>query len=148
MKLRRVVTGHDANGKAFVWKDGQPPRQFSGADKVVATLVWATDATPFDYRGDEDMGERRLGIAPPAGGTRFSVVEIQPGNAPYLHRTDSIDYVICLQGEIEMQLDGAASVRLAAGDVLVQRGTNHAWVNRGPGVCRLAVVLIDGTPKR
>jgi quercetin dioxygenase-like cupin family protein len=148
MKLRRVITGHDANGKAFVWKDGQPPRQFSGADKVVATLVWATDATPFDYRADEDMGERRLGIAPPAGGTRFSVVEIQPGNAPYLHRTDSIDYVICLQGEIEMQLDGAACAKLAAGDVLVQRGTNHAWVNRGPAVCRLAVVLIDGTPKR
>ena len=148
MKLRRVVTGHDAAGKAVVWKDGQPPRQFSGAEKIVATLVWATDAMPFDYLGDEDMGARALGIAPPAGGTRFSVVEIQPGNAPYLHRTDSLDYVICLQGEIEMQLDDGASVRLAAGDVLVQRGTRHAWVNRGPGPCRLAVVLVDGVPKR
>ena len=148
MKLRRIVTGHDSQGQAVLWKDGQPPRQFSGADKVVATLVWATDATPFDYLRDEDMGERQLGIAPPAGGTRFSVVEIQPGNAPHLHRTDSIDYVICMQGEVEMRLDAGTSVKLAAGDVLVQRGTNHAWVNHGPGVCRLAVVLIDGTPKR
>ena len=94
------------------------------------------------------MGERKLGIAPPPGGTRFSVVEIQPGNAPYLHRTDSLDYVICLQGEVEMQLDDGASVKLAAGDVLVQRGTNHAWLNRGSAPCRLAVVLIDGKPKR
>lgn len=148
MKLRRIVTGHDADGKAIVWKDGQPPRQFSGAEKVTATLVWATDAMPFDYLRDEDMGERSLGIAPPAGGTRFSVVEIQPGNVPYMHRTDSIDYVICLQGEVEMQLDEGASVRMAAGDVLVQRGTNHAWLNCGPAVCRLAVVLIDGKPKR
>jgi len=74
------------------------------------------------------------------------VVEIQPGNAPYLHRTDSLDYVICLQGEVEMQLDDGASVKLAAGDVLVQRGTNHAWLNRGSAPCRLAVVLIDGKP--
>ena len=148
MKLRRIVTGHDAQGRAIVWKDGAPPREFSGAEKIVATLVWATDATPFDYRRDEDMGERQLGIAPPPGGTRFSVVEIQPGNAPYLHRTDSIDYVICLQGEVEMQLDDRAAVKLVAGDVLVQRGTNHAWVNRGSVPCRLAVVLVDGKPKR
>jgi quercetin dioxygenase-like cupin family protein len=148
VKLRRIVTGHDAQGHAILWKDGQPPRQFSGADKVQATLVWATDATPFDYLRDEDMGERQLGIAPPPGGTRFSVVEIQPGNAPYLHRTDSIDYVICLQGEVEMQLDDGASVKMSAGDVLVQRGTHHAWVNRGDTACRLAVVLIDGRPKR
>ena len=148
MKLRRVVTGHDAQGRAVVCNDGQPPRQFSGAEKIVATLVWATDATPCDYLRDEDMGERKLGIAPPPGGTRFSVVEIQPGNAPYLHRTDSLDYVICLQGEVEMQLDDGASVKLAAGDVLVQRGTNHAWLNRGSAPCRLAVVLIDGKPKR
>ena len=148
MKLRRIVTGHDASGKAMVQHDGQPPRQFSGADKVVATLVWCTDATPCDYTGEEDMGARKLGIAPPAGGTRFSVVEIQPGNTPYLHRTDSLDYVICLHGEVEMQLDDGAAVRMAAGDVLVQRGTNHSWVNRGATPCRLAVVLIDGKPKR
>ena len=148
MKLRRIVTGHDAKGSAIVWRDGPPPTEFSGADKVVATLVWSTDSVPFDYTRDEDMGARKLGIAPPAGGTRFSVVEIQPGNAPHMHRTDSIDYVICLQGEIEMQLDDGASVRMQAGEVMVQRGTSHAWVNRGSVPCRLAVVLVDGKPKR
>ena len=148
MKLRRIVTGHDAKGRAVVWKDGPPPSQFSGADKVVATLVWSTDSVPFDYMRDEDMGARKLGIAPPAGGTRFSVVEIQPGNAPHMHRTDSLDYVMCLEGEIDMQLDDGATVHMAAGDVMVQRGTNHAWVNRGSVPCRLAVVLVDGTPKR
>ena len=114
----------------------------------MATLVWSTDSVPFDYTRDEDMGARKLGIAPPAGGTRFSVVEIQPGNAPHLHRTDSLDYVICLAGEIDMQLDDGATVHMSAGDVMVQRGTNHAWVNRGTGPCRLAVVLVDGQPKR
>jgi naringenin degradation protein FdeH len=148
VKLRRIVTGHDARGRAVVWKDDAPPYEFSGAPKMSATLVWSTDATPFDYQRDEDMGERKLGIAPPAGGTRFSIVEIQPGNAPYLHRTDSIDYVICLQGEVEMQLDDGAAVKMTAGDVLVQRGTNHAWVNRGTTPCRLAVILVDGKPKR
>jgi quercetin dioxygenase-like cupin family protein len=65
-----------------------------------------------------------------------------------MHRTDSIDYVICLQGEVEMQLDDGATAKMAAGDVMVQRGTHHAWVNRGRTACRLAVVLIDATPKR
>ena len=63
MKLRRIVTGHDAKGRAVVWKDGPPPSQFSGADKVVATLVWSTDGVPFDYTRYEDMGARKLGIA-------------------------------------------------------------------------------------
>jgi quercetin dioxygenase-like cupin family protein len=149
VKLRRVVTGHDAQGMAVVWKDGEPPLEFSGADKVIATLVWATDEAPFDYTRDEDMGARRMGIAPPAGGTRFSVVEIQPGNAAYSHATDSIDYVICMAGEIEMQLEpDAPPVKMKVGDVMVQRGTKHAWMNRGSVPCRLAVVLVDGKPKR
>ena len=148
MTVRRIVTGHDKQGNAVVWQDGPATHRFSAVDKIVSTLVWSTDATPFDYTRDEDMGSRKLGIAPPPGGTRFSVIEIQPGNAPYMHRTDTIDYVICLAGEIDMRLDGEAVVRMAAGDVMVQRGTNHAWMNRGSVPCRLAVVLIDGQPKR
>ena len=146
--IRRIVTGHDGQGKAVVWKDGAATNRFSAVDKIVSTLVWSTDATPFDYTGDEDMGARKLGIQPPPGGTRFSVIDIQPGNAPYMHRTDSVDFVVCLAGEIDMHLDGEAVVKMAAGDVMVQRGTNHAWVNRGRVPCRLAVVLVDGQPKR
>jgi quercetin dioxygenase-like cupin family protein len=148
MKLRRIVTGHDSQGKALVRQDAAATHQSSRVDKIVSTLIWATDETPFDYTRDEDMGERKLGIAPPSGGTRFSVIEIQPGNAAYMHRTDTLDYVVCIAGEIEMQLDGGSSVKMSAGDVMVQRGTNHAWVNRGNSPCRLAVVLVDGKPKR
>ena len=148
MKLRRIVTGHDTSGKAVVWKDAELAGGQSRADRVETTLVWATDSVPFDYLRDEDMATRKLGIAPPEGGTRFSVIEIQPGNAAYMHRTDSIDYVICVAGEIEMDMDSGSSVKMQAGDIMIQRGTNHSWQNRSGKPCRLAVVLIDGKPKR
>jgi quercetin dioxygenase-like cupin family protein len=147
MKVRRIVTGHDARGKAVVWRDAPAGNEQSRADRIISTLIWSTDATPFDYTRDEDMAERKLGIAPPAGGTRFSFLEIQPGNSAYMHRTDTIDYVVCVAGEIDMDLDDS-TVKLRAGDAMVQRGTNHAWVNRGSEPCRLAVVLVDGIPKR
>ena len=147
MKIRRIVTGHDANGKSVVWKDAPAQNQRSAVPGLVSTLMWATDETPFDYTGEEDMGERKLGIAPPPGGTRFSVLEIQPGNRAYMHRTDTIDFLVCIAGEIEMDLDDSV-VKMAAGDVMVQRGTNHSWVNRGKVPARIAVVLVDGKPKR
>ncbi len=75
-------------------------------------------------------------------------MEILPGNSLHgLHRTDTIDYVICISGEIEMLMDDS-SVRLGAGDIMIQRGTNHGWVNKGTVPCRLAVILVDGKPKR
>lgn len=147
VKVRRIVTGHRGE-RAVVWKDGPAPNASSRVPGLVSTLVWSTDATPADYLHGEDMGERKLGIQPPAGGTRFSVLDIAPGNSPYMHRTDSIDYVICVAGEIEMDLDSGETVKLSAGDVMVQRGTQHSWVNRSNQPCRLAVVLIDGQPKR
>jgi len=142
LKLRRIVTGH-REGKAVVWKDDTPSNTANRVPGLESALVWCTDSTPADYSRDEDMGERKLGIQPPPGGTRFSVLEIQPGNAAYMHRTDSIDYVVCLAGEIEMDMDSGTTVKMAAGDVMVQRGTNHSWVNRSKAPCRLAVVLVD-----
>jgi quercetin dioxygenase-like cupin family protein len=115
-------------------------------DKIAAALVWSTDETPFDYTREEDMGERKLGLAPLPGGTRFSVLEIEPGNQAYMHRTDTIDYIVCVAGEIEMHLSEEV-VKMRAGDVMIQRGTDHAWVNRGSVPARLAVVLVDGKPK-
>jgi quercetin dioxygenase-like cupin family protein len=142
MKLRRIVTGHK-DGKAVVWKDDTPSNQSSRVPGLESALVWSTDSTPADYSRDEDMGARKLGIQPPPSGSRFSVLEIQPGNAAYMHRTDSIDYVVCLAGEIEMDMDSGTTVKMSAGDVMVQRGTNHSWVNRSKTPCRLAVVLVD-----
>jgi mannose-6-phosphate isomerase-like protein (cupin superfamily) len=150
-KIRRIVTGHDAAGKAVVWVDGPATnnkRQASVPSTHTSTLLWVTDRLPADMLGEEDTGQRILGTAPPDGGSRFAVIEFQPlGIKTNMHRTDTIDYVVCLSGEIDMDLDDS-TVRLKPGDVMVQRGTNHCWINRGTVPARIAVVLVDGTPKR
>lgn len=146
--IRRVITGHDAKGVAKVlWEDNasnaKPPRH-----GVVSTLVWCSEATPVDIAlGEkiEDMGARILGTAPPPKGTRFCVIDFPAGAPGTMHRTETIDYVIVLAGEIEMDMD-QSTVRLKAGDILIQRGTNHAWVNRSDKPARAAFVLIDAQP--
>ncbi len=146
--IRRVVTGHDSSGKAVVWIDAPATNHKYPDTHVSSTLMWVTDGTPADFSADVDAGERIIGTPPPSGGTRFTVMEILPGNSLHgLHRTDTIDYVICISGEIEMPMDDS-SVRLGAGDIMIQRGTNHGWVNKGTVPCRLAVILVDGKPKR
>ncbi len=132
----------------MVWRDADCTNHKYPGERVSSTLVWVTDAAPAGFLDGEDAGDRILGTAPPSGGTRFCVMEFLPGNESHgLHRTDTIDYVICLFGSIDMDLD-AGTVTMRAGDIMVQRGTNHAWVNRYGEPCRLAVVLVDGAPKR
>lgn len=138
---------------------------------VTNTLLWTTDSVPADLSSQEDAALRKIGIAPPAGGTIFRVVEFAPqpeitadyesrlkmmqaiGLAPEgptrehprdagMHRTRTMDYAVIMSGEIDMLLDDS-EVHLKAGDVVVQRGTNHAWVNRGNAPCRVAFILID-----
>jgi quercetin dioxygenase-like cupin family protein len=146
--IRRIVTGHDANGKSVVWLDGPATNHKYPDDKLSATLMWVTDQLPADYTANEDAGNRITGTAPPPGGTRLAVIELQPGNTSHgLHHTDTIDYVICMSGEVEMELD-ASTVKMKAGDVLIQRGTNHGWVNRSNAPARIAVMLTDARPKR
>lgn len=146
--IRRVVTGHSAGQVAKVIRDGPATNaKYPGAG-VASTLMWCTTSMPADIpigEDCEDMGGRVLGSAPPANGTRFAVVDFPPGNPAVTHRTESIDYVIVLAGEIDMDMDDS-SVKLKAGDVMVQRGTNHAWVNRGKERARVAFVLIDAKP--
>jgi quercetin dioxygenase-like cupin family protein len=146
--LRRVVTGHGADHVAKVLKDAPAVNERHPGPGMVTRLLWCTDGTPADISvGEdiEDMGERVLGIAPPAGGTRFTMIDFAPGNAPFMHRTETVDYVIVLAGEVDMDVD-RSSVRLKAGDVVIQRGTNHSWVNRGTQPARAAFVLIDAKP--
>ena len=160
---RRVVTGH-AGGKAVVLFDGPAPnRKVRQASGLVSTLVWATDESPADISGNADRSERETGVAPPARGSIFRVVEFPPDRKEMsrdavlkemglsnqqhsrhagMHRTRSIDYAVVMDGEIDMLLDDS-EVHLSSGDVLVQQGTNHAWVNRGCKTCRIAFVLID-----
>jgi quercetin dioxygenase-like cupin family protein len=146
--IRRVVTGHDKVGTAKILLDAPATNWKSSSPGTVSTLIWSTDATPADIAlGEpiEDHGARVLGTAPPAHGTRFAVIDFPPGNSARMHRTETIDYVVVIAGEIDMDLD-EETVHLKAGDVMVQRGTNHAWVNRGNAPARLAFVLIDAVP--
>ena len=93
--------------------------------------MWVTDQAPSDLFAEGDAGERKLGTAPPPGGTRFAVLDFLPGNSLHgQHRSDTIDYVICTKGAIDMLLDDQV-VHMEAGDIMIQRGTNHAWSNRG-----------------
>jgi quercetin dioxygenase-like cupin family protein len=146
--VRRIVTKHDASGQAIVWLDESATNHKNSNPKVQSTLIWLTDETPAPFLVTDDAGARVVGTAPPAGGSRFTVIEFQPGATAHgLHRTDTIDYVICISGEIDMELDDSR-VTMRAGDVMVQLGTNHAWINRGTEPARVAFVLLDGKPKR
>jgi oxalate decarboxylase/phosphoglucose isomerase-like protein (cupin superfamily) len=147
-KFRRIVTKHDASGKATIWIDADATNHKFPNEKISSTLMWSTDHTPTLILNDEDEGDRILGSAPPPCGSRFTMMEFQPGNEATLHRTDTVDYVICLSGEIDMFLDDLQFITLRTGEVLVQRGTNHAWANRSDKPCRLAVILLDALPKR
>jgi len=161
--VRRIVTGH-RDGKAVVIYDGAAPNQkLRQASGLVSTLLWVTDETPADISGTADRAARDIGVPPPTNGSIFRVVDFPPeqgarsreailremgvadrGAARHhgMHRTRSVDYAVVLEGEIDMLLDDS-EVHLKAGDVLVQQGTNHAWVNRGTQPCRIAFVLID-----
>jgi len=144
LQLRRVVTGHDDNGRAVVKIDELARNITSGRPRQSACVVWTTESFPVDNTGDADGGVRQVGTTL-NNGTVFRVVEFAPGVAPRNHRTDSIDYAVVMSGEIDMEIDNTA-VHLKAGDVVVQRGTIHNWVNRGSEPCVMAFVLIDAKP--
>jgi quercetin dioxygenase-like cupin family protein len=135
-----VITGHDATGTAIVRIDEVASHTFVGRPGATGVNVWTTEGFPVDNDGAEDAGLRKVGTTLP-GGTIFRILEFAPGLAPRNHRTDSIDYIVVISGEIDMELDDTA-VHLKAGDVMVQRGTIHNWVNRGTAPCVLAVILI------
>jgi mannose-6-phosphate isomerase-like protein (cupin superfamily) len=168
MQIRRVVTGHDQSGKAVVLHDGIATntrrRAFAG---TASTLLWVTDGAPADIDGLQDQAERTIATAPPPGGSILRIVDFTPltpqmeavthedvarelgvshhgapGRHPFEHRTRSIDYAIIMSGEIDMLLDDS-EIHLKAGDILIQQGTNHTWLNRGTEPCRIAFVLID-----
>jgi quercetin dioxygenase-like cupin family protein len=144
LTFRRVVTGHDASGRAIVKIDEMAKSQASTRPGATACVVWTTEGFPADNDGDQDEGLRPTGTTL-ANGTVFRLLELAPGAGPRNHRTDSIDYAVVMSGAIDMELDGT-TVHLKAGDVLVQRGTIHNWVNRGSEPCVIAFVLIAAKP--
>jgi mannose-6-phosphate isomerase-like protein (cupin superfamily) len=144
VQVRRVVTGHDAKGRAVVKIDEVSKNIISSRPGQTACVVWTTESFPVNNTGDADEGLRNVGTTL-KNGTVFRVVEFAPGVAPRNHRTDSIDYAVVVSGEIDMEFDDSL-VHLKAGDVLVQRGTIHNWVNRGTQPCVMAFILIDAKP--
>ena len=144
VQVRRVVTGHDAKGRAVVKIDEVSKNIISSRPGQTACVVWTTESFPVNNTGDADEGLRNVGTTL-KNGTVFRIVEFAPGVAPRNHRTDSIDYAVVVSGEIDMEFDDSV-VHLKAGDVLVQRGTIHNWVNRGTRPCVMAFILIDAKP--
>lgn len=176
--IRRIVTGHDRDGRAIIQEDGPVPRvqRIGGEIGPLFHEIWNTRATPAPIDADSDEPrEEGIILAPPKNGTRIRVLDIPPDDESlstltpeqarahfaeigaadasshsgsgsrhaHMHRTETIDYGIVLEGEIVLVMDeGETTVR--AGDIVVQRGTNHGWANRSDKNCRIAFILIDG----
>jgi len=172
-KIRRVVTGHDARGRSVILSDGPSPHVLTlpGRPDFALTNLWVTDRAPASNAGGGDAAARPVVLEPPRNGTIFRVVEFPPdrvaggfdrkaafaamgaGHAmdpdpsrhPGMHKTDTVDYALVLSGEIWALMDEGETL-LRAGDTLVQRGTNHAWSNRGDQPCQVAFILVSASP--
>jgi len=152
LQVRRIVTGHDAKGKAVVTTDEvltAVPRRI-GAN-ITGCEIWSTDRMPVDNSQAADAAQRagfvkRYNYVGSGGGTTCRITELAPGHARFTHRTETVDYAILLSGEIDLELDDGEVVHLKPGDVVVQRGTIHTWVNRGSVPAVTAFILIDAKP--
>jgi mannose-6-phosphate isomerase-like protein (cupin superfamily) len=155
--VRRIVTGHDANGKSVFLEDGPSP-QFNEAnnERVRFHELWNTVGSPAPIAPVEpkEPNDRPLKLPPDPQGTIIRITDVRPGNykgmrpredgrSSHMHRTQTIDYAIVLNGEIYAVLDDDERL-MQAGDVLIQRGTDHAWENRSDTDCRMLFVLVDG----
>ena len=170
--IRRVVTGHDARGRSVIVSDGPSPHvlMIPGRTDFALTNLWITDGSPASNAGNADAAARPVVLEPPRNGTIFRIVEFPPDRAPGgfdraaaftamaaghamdpdasrhpgMHTTDTVDYALVLSGEIWALMDDGETL-LRAGDTLVQRGTNHAWSNRGDRPCLVAFVLVSAS---
>ena len=144
--IRRVVTGHDENGRAVVMDDSTFDSIPTPAGTSALTLLWTTPTLPVDNDDATDGGDRQVGLTLP-GGSVFRVVDMLPGTRAPMHRTNSLDYGIVISGSIELVLDDDSSTLIEAGGIIIQRGTIHSWYNPSPDVtARVAFVLLDASP--
>lgn len=144
LKIRRVVTGHDEQGRSKVLIDETVSNVISTRPGAQSSVIWSSTGFPVSNDGDHDPSRKEIATTI-AGGSVFRIVSYGPGVTPRNHRTDSIDYAVIISGEIDMELD-VGTVHLKAGDVVVQRGTIHNWVNTGKEPCVIAFSLIDSKP--
>jgi len=141
LNIRRVVTGHDDQGRAKVLTDEMVKNVTSPRPGAHYSVIWSSEGFPVSNDGSTDPSGKKIGTTIP-NGTVFRIVNFGPGVAPRNHRTDSIDYAVVMSGEIDMDLDGT-TIHLKAGDVLVQRGTIHNWINKGTEPCVIAFTLVS-----
>jgi quercetin dioxygenase-like cupin family protein len=171
--VRRIVTGIDERGRSCIAEDGIAPALMTMAERpgYRNNNLWRTLGSPAPISASDTSAEHR-GVLPPKGGTVLRVIDIPPEETdpalrrrqteavfaqmfadakhdaahtrhPGMHTTETIDYAILLQGELVAIMDEGETV-MRAGDVLIQRGTNHAWANRSNEIARIAFILIDG----
>ena len=172
-RVRRVLTGHDRDGRSTIIADGIAPnmKEMPSFPGLALTDLWETTAAPADNDGHADAAARPVRLEPPKNGTIFRIVEFPPDSSrpndsdgaagfkaigaahaqdrrssdPMMHKTSTIDYIVVLKGEIYAVLDKGETL-LRPGDVFVQRGTNHSWSVRGSEPCVIAVVLVNAKP--
>ena len=144
-EVRRIVAAHDSNGRARFAKDDRIPVAPLGAKGSKSVLLWVTDRTPADNMDPRDLRESVSGLTS-QGGTSFRVIEVSPSEETPMHRTLSIDYVIVTQGQIDLELEGGGTRTLSAGDVVIQRGTNHRWINRSGQWAQMIAITISADP--
>ena len=172
--VRRIVTGHNSDGRSVFLSDGPAPSVYvaPGNPDVSITDIWITEGAPATNLGADDPTEGPLQLLPPMNGTVIRILEIPPDSErdysktkdyfdgmgagtgilddgsdrhPGMHRTDTVDYIVVLSGEVWALMDDD-EVLMRPGDCLVQRGTNHAWSNRSDKPCRFLGVLVDAAP--
>jgi hypothetical protein len=170
-KVRRIVTGVNEAGRSYILSDTRLPTTAVSPGEPVRVGLWATDSAPASNRGTHDPApDGVIAATPPAhrGGTVVRITDIPPqtqraydpedlrrrgcrttpdrsARHPGFHATDTVDYAVCLEGEVWAVLDEDETL-MRPGDVLIQRGTYHAWSNRSDTVCRMLFVLIDAEP--
>ncbi|HEV8109552.1 MAG TPA: cupin domain-containing protein [Burkholderiales bacterium] len=172
-RVRRVLTGHDADGRSTFIADGEAPnvKEMASMPGLALTDLWETGAAPARNDGDKDAAARPVHLEPPKNGTILRIVEFPPDSAwrggadgaaafksigaghaqdrgsrdPMMHKTSTVDYIIVLKGEIHAVMETGEKL-LRAGDILVQRGTNHSWSVRGNEPCIVAAVLVSAKP--
>lgn len=145
--IQRVVTGHDANGRAvFKSEDVTAPAPIPTGDANFL-LLWTTPTVPADNNDGRDGRDTDVGTTL-NGGSAFRIVDMLPGKQSPMHRTNSIDYGIVLEGEIELELEDGHKRTVGKHGVIIQRGTNHLWRNATDKPCRIAFILIEAPAYR
>jgi hypothetical protein len=171
-RIRRVVTGHDKDGRSIFIADGKAPNilEMKSMPGVALTDLWRTKAAPASNSGNSDAAAGKIKLEPPENGTIFRIVEFPPDTAwrktadakaafasigagapdresgdPMMHATATVDYIIVLKGEIYAIMDKGEKL-LRPGDILIQRGTNHSWSVRTDQRCVIAAILVGAKP--